>query len=189
MASLYNKELRAAPHSWPADYTVWPEPCLVFSELQDLQSPRDTKFSSNYADPAYGGERQYQNTYDDDELHAVKCQKSDEHSQAESRPSPPDCQYDQNTLVQDKCKTNAQKRKVQNRLAQRAYRERKENYIQNLLKQIDEINQQHMRLIENYRAAKENIICLQIQVEDLQRKFDVWNNTKLLVLKVGTARL
>jgi predicted nuclease with TOPRIM domain len=78
-----------------------------------------------------------------------------------------------------------QKRKEQNRLAQRAFRERKESYIQSLLKQIDEINAQYMRLIESYQAAKNNILCLQMQMEDLQKKLDVWNNTKLLVLKVG----
>lgn len=80
---------------------------------------------------------------------------------------------------------DAQKRKEQNRLAQRAFRERKESYIQSLLKQIDEINAQYMRLVESYHTAKNNVLCLQVQMEDLQKKLDVWNNTKLLVLKVG----
>lgn len=42
-----------------------------------------------------------------------------------------------------------------------------------------------MRLVESYQDAKNNAICLQIQMEDLQKKLDVWNTTKLLVLKVG----
>jgi hypothetical protein len=42
-----------------------------------------------------------------------------------------------------------------------------------------------MRLVESYHTAKNNVLCLQVQMEDLQKKLDVWNNTKLLVLKVG----
>lgn len=67
----------------------------------------------------------------------------------------------------------------------KSIRECKESHIQGLLKHIDEINAQYMRLIESYHASQNNVLCLQVQMEGLQKRLDVYNDTKLLVLKVG----
>ncbi|EED14008.1 conserved hypothetical protein [Talaromyces stipitatus ATCC 10500] len=180
MASMYDENIS---RRWTAENNIWPEPCVLFSELQDPQSPHSNTSTNNCTDPAYDTTKQYPGAHDSDS-HTVDRQNSATASKEESPLSSPDSNYDQDTST-PKSRKNAQRRKEQNRLAQRAFRERKENYIQSLLHQIDEMNQQHMRLIESYQAAKNNALCLQIQVEELQRRLEAWNNTKLLVLKVG----
>ncbi|KUL83937.1 hypothetical protein ZTR_06848 [Talaromyces verruculosus] len=170
--------------SWPVENAVWPEPCLLLSELQDLQSPDGVKYTENCTDSVFDGRVQYPCIQDHDN-HTANCQNSVSTLQDESTLASPNSHDEPETPAPRTTRKDAQKRKEQNRLAQRAFRERKESYIQSLLKQIDEINAQYMRLVESYHTAKNNVLCLQVQMEDLQKKLDVWNNTKLLVLKVG----
>ncbi|KAL4864207.1 hypothetical protein BDV12DRAFT_201312 [Aspergillus spectabilis] len=64
--------------------------------------------------------------------------------------------------VQDKSK----RIREQNQNAQRAYRERKEEYIKKLLKDIDELNRNHVHLSKSYEFLRQDALCLQDLVQD-----------------------
>ncbi|KAL2864387.1 bZIP transcription factor [Aspergillus lucknowensis] len=97
-------------------------------------------------------------------------------SLAENPSSPQSSASDYNT---DKSK----RRREQNRNAQRAYRERKEKYIKNLLKLIDEMNRNHVRLSESYEAVRLEALRLQDQVLDLRAQLEFWRKAQVLVVK------
>ncbi|KAL3470099.1 hypothetical protein BJX99DRAFT_240082 [Aspergillus californicus] len=91
-------------------------------------------------------------------------------------PSPPTSNHGS---AQDKSK----RRREQNRNAQRAYRERKEKYIKNLLKHIDDMNRSHVKLGNSYDALRQEALRLQDQVQDLKRQLEFWSKAQVVVVK------
>jgi hypothetical protein len=76
-----------------------------------------------------------------------------------------------------------QRRREQNRNAQRAYRERKEKYIKSLLKHIDDMNQNQVRLSESYETMRQEALRLQGQVEDLKSQLEIWSKAQVVLVK------
>ncbi|KAJ0418821.1 hypothetical protein BJY00DRAFT_314499 [Aspergillus carlsbadensis] len=77
----------------------------------------------------------------------------------------------------------SKRRREQNRNAQRAYRERKEKYIKNLLKHIEEMNKSHVRLSDSYESLRQEALRLQDQVQDLKGQLDFWSKAQVVVVK------
>ncbi|KAL5337493.1 hypothetical protein BJX70DRAFT_369510 [Aspergillus crustosus] len=80
--------------------------------------------------------------------------------------------------IEDKSK----RRREQNRNAQRAYRERKEKYIKNLLKHIEEMNRNQSRAAESYETLRQEALRLQDQVEDLKSQVEFWTSKTQVVM-------
>lgn len=62
----------------------------------------------------------------------------------------------------------AQKRREQNRLSQRAYRDRKEKYQRELEDQIAEWKQKQEELVKSYASQTEEVLRLKAQIEVLR---------------------
>ncbi|KAL2793515.1 hypothetical protein BJX66DRAFT_225125 [Aspergillus keveii] len=77
----------------------------------------------------------------------------------------------------------SKRRREQNRNAQRAYRERKEKYIKNLLKHIEEMNKKHVRLSDSYESLRQEALRLQDQVQDLKGQLEFWSKAQVVVVK------
>ncbi|KAL2810314.1 hypothetical protein BJX63DRAFT_320910 [Aspergillus granulosus] len=77
----------------------------------------------------------------------------------------------------------SKRRREQNRNAQRAYRERKEKYIKNLLKHIEEMNRNHARLSDSYESLRQEAMRLQDQVHDLKGQLEFWSKAQVVVVK------
>ncbi|KAL3492295.1 hypothetical protein BJX62DRAFT_203164 [Aspergillus germanicus] len=77
----------------------------------------------------------------------------------------------------------SKRRREQNRNAQRAYRERKEKYIKNLLKHIEEMNKNHVRLSDSYESLRQEALRLQDQVQDLKGQLEFWSKAQVVVVK------
>ncbi|KAL2844422.1 hypothetical protein BJX68DRAFT_242982 [Aspergillus pseudodeflectus] len=77
----------------------------------------------------------------------------------------------------------SKRRREQNRNAQRAYRERKEKYIKNLLKHIEEMNKNHVRLSDSYESLRQEALRLQEQVQDLKGQLEFWSKAQVVVVK------
>ncbi|KAL3441776.1 hypothetical protein BJX65DRAFT_243692 [Aspergillus insuetus] len=77
----------------------------------------------------------------------------------------------------------SKRRREQNRNAQRAYRERKEKYIKNLLKHIEEMNKNHVRLSDSYETLRQEALRLQDQVQDLKGQLEFWSKAQVVVVK------
>ncbi|KAL3462119.1 hypothetical protein BJX64DRAFT_148502 [Aspergillus heterothallicus] len=77
----------------------------------------------------------------------------------------------------------SKRRREQNRNAQRAYRERKEKYIKNLLKHIEEMNKNHVRLSDSYESLRQETLRLQGQVQDLKGQLEFWSKAQVVVVK------
>ncbi|KAL4874316.1 hypothetical protein BJY04DRAFT_225137 [Aspergillus karnatakaensis] len=77
----------------------------------------------------------------------------------------------------------SKRRREQNRNAQRAYRERKEKYIKNLLKHIDEMNRNQARLSESYETMRQEALRLQDQVEDLKAQLNIFSKAQVVLVK------
>ncbi|KAL2840276.1 hypothetical protein BJY01DRAFT_218560 [Aspergillus pseudoustus] len=77
----------------------------------------------------------------------------------------------------------SKRRREQNRNAQRAYRERKEKYIKSLLKHIEEMNRNHVRLSDSYESLRQEALRLQDQVRDLKGQLEFWSKAQVVVVK------
>ncbi|KAL3468099.1 hypothetical protein BJX64DRAFT_282983 [Aspergillus heterothallicus] len=75
------------------------------------------------------------------------------------------------------------KRQEQNRNAQRLYRQRKAQYVQSLLSQIDEMNRTHSTLQSSYKALCHKTAGLQGQIEVLKEKLEFWSRVEVVLLK------
>ncbi|KAL2824257.1 hypothetical protein BDW59DRAFT_162593 [Aspergillus cavernicola] len=91
-------------------------------------------------------------------------------------PSPP-------TSTDGSAQDKSKRRREQNRNAQRAYRERKEKYIKNLLKHINEMNRNHIRLGDSYESLRRETLRLQDQVQDLKGQLEFWNKAQVVLVK------
>ncbi|EAW11914.1 bZIP transcription factor [Aspergillus clavatus NRRL 1] len=76
-----------------------------------------------------------------------------------------------------------QKRREQNRNAQRAYRERKGKYIRDLLQLVDEMNESHSNLWNAYKTLQQEAVRLQGQVQDLKGQLELWNKAQVVMVK------
>ncbi|KAL4861199.1 hypothetical protein BDV12DRAFT_204246 [Aspergillus spectabilis] len=97
------------------------------------------------------------------------------------KPSPPQLPTSPSSdgPVEDKCK----KRREQNRNAQRAFRERKEKYVKDLLKHMDEMNKNHAQLLKSYESIQQEALQLRDQVQSLKRQLEFWNKAQIVVVK------
>jgi len=60
-----------------------------------------------------------------------------------------------------------QRRRAQNRVSQRAFRERKERYVKSLERQLEELRQKHQKLLQSYSQKAEEAIRLNTRVAEL----------------------
>ncbi|CEN62959.1 hypothetical protein ASPCAL09587 [Aspergillus calidoustus] len=74
------------------------------------------------------------------------------------------------------------KRQEQNRNAQRLYRQRKAQYVQGLLRHVDEINKRHTSLQSSYKALCHETAGLQGQVEALKEQLEFWSRVEVVLL-------
>lgn len=69
-----------------------------------------------------------------------------------------------------------QRRREQNRIAQRTFRERKDRYIQNLESHIKDLNAKHQSLEANYKKSTDHVSALYTQLLDLQSELEAWRS-------------
>jgi hypothetical protein len=74
--------------------------------------------------------------------------------------------------------TPLQRRREQNRIAQRTFRERKDRYIQNLEGHIKELNTKHQDLLMSYKRSTEQVTTLYTQLLDIQSELDYLRSTR-----------
>jgi hypothetical protein len=70
----------------------------------------------------------------------------------------------------------SQRRREQNRIAQRTFRERKDRYIQNLESHIKDLNAKHQSLEANYKKSTDHVSALYTQLVDLQSELEAWRS-------------
>ncbi|CRG89231.1 hypothetical protein PISL3812_06267 [Talaromyces islandicus] len=68
------------------------------------------------------------------------------------------------------------RRREQNRIAQRTFRERKDRYIQNLESHIKDLNAKHQSLEANYKKSTDHVSALYTQLLELQSELEAWRS-------------
>ncbi|QKX61794.1 uncharacterized protein TRUGW13939_08950 [Talaromyces rugulosus] len=68
------------------------------------------------------------------------------------------------------------RRREQNRIAQRTFRERKDRYIQNLESHIKDLNAKHQSLEANYKKSTDHVSALYTQLVELQSELEAWRS-------------
>lgn len=66
--------------------------------------------------------------------------------------------------------TPSQRRKSQNRASQRAFRQRKESHVKNVIKRLEELQEQHRDLMQSYNDEAGKVAELKARVTELSEQ-------------------